>query len=50
VQAIESLLDDPARRAQLGKSARERILGEFNEERARRDCLAYYRAAGLALG
>lgn len=50
VQAIESLLDDPARRRTLGESARERVLGEFNEERARRDCLAYYRAAGLTLG
>lgn len=47
VRALESLLDDPQRRAQLGASARARVAAEFNVERARRDCLAYYRAAGL---
>ena len=45
--AIESLLDDPARRRALGDSARARVAAEFIAERARRDCLAYYRAAGL---
>jgi len=48
-RAIESLLDDPDRRRILGDSARTRVAAEFNAERARRDCLAYYRAAGLSI-
>lgn len=50
VHALGSLLDDPALRERLGASARERVLREFNAERARRDALEYYRAAGLAVG
>jgi len=49
VRALESLLDDPTLRQRLGSSARERALSEFNAERARRDALEYYRAAGLAV-
>jgi glycosyltransferase involved in cell wall biosynthesis len=47
--AIASLLDDPDRRKKLGDSARARVASDFNVERARRDALAYYRAAGLRL-
>jgi glycogen(starch) synthase len=50
VHALESLLDDPALRQRLGDSARERALRDFNADRARRDALEYYRAAGLAVG
>ncbi|MEO8379187.1 MAG: glycosyltransferase [Acidobacteriota bacterium] len=49
VRALESLLDDPTLRQRLGASARERVLREFNAERARHDALEYYRAAGLSI-
>ncbi len=40
--AIASLLADPARRAQLGAAARERVLREFSIERFRAEHVALY--------
>ena len=41
--AIQTLLDDPAKRAQLGKAGRERILENFCWQKCAKSFVAYYR-------
>jgi glycosyltransferase involved in cell wall biosynthesis len=44
-QAIASLLDDPERRAAMGRSGRERVLQHFTWRRAAERTVAVYREA-----
>ena len=43
--AIESLLDDPARRRRMGQAGRERVLNQFTVRSMAEETAAVYRAA-----
>jgi glycosyltransferase involved in cell wall biosynthesis len=49
-RAIRALLEDPARRAELGQRARERVLGQFCWSRAAREMTRYYEQVLAAHG